>query len=239
MNKPKIICHIMSSVDGRLIPSRWTPPFDGTPAGELFAEYARLSRELNTDAWMFGLGTAQEGPLPERFIAKTHEHELPREPFVAARPNDGRRMFIVSDPEGQIFYNTQTVRGDRIITIIGKGVSDEYLSHLQDRGISYVFGGETGYDLTVAMAEIADNFGVRSISLQGGGIIDGQMLADGLLDELSLVIYPGIDGLHGSPSIFEYIGGKTDRPAAGQSLELISATQCAHGVMHLRYKFHR
>ena len=34
--KPEIICHIMSSVDGRLLPSRWTPPFDGTDPSKLF-----------------------------------------------------------------------------------------------------------------------------------------------------------------------------------------------------------
>lgn len=34
--RPIIICHIMGSVDGRLLPSRWTSPFDGTEAGKLF-----------------------------------------------------------------------------------------------------------------------------------------------------------------------------------------------------------
>lgn len=49
----------------------------------------------------------------------------------------------------------------------------------------------------------------------------------------------GIDGLSGVPSIFEYVGSATDRPAAGQSLQLLSAEQREHGVMWLRYKFHK
>lgn len=44
----------MSSVDGRLLNDRWTPPFDGTPASKPLEVYAALGRELNTDAWMFG-----------------------------------------------------------------------------------------------------------------------------------------------------------------------------------------
>lgn len=47
------------------------------------------------------------------------------------------------------------------------------------------------------------------------------------------------DGLSGVPSIFEYVGGATDCPAAGQSLQLLSAEQREHGVMWLRYKFHK
>ena len=75
--------------------------------------------------------------------------------------------------------------------------------------------------------------------MQGGGILNGALLAEGLVDELSLVVYPGIDGLSGVPSIFEYVGGATDYPAAGQSLQLLSAEQREHGVMWLRYKFHK
>ena len=58
--KPKVICHIMSSVDGRLLPGRWTQPFDGTNPAELFGEYAAIGRSLGTDAWMFGKATTAE-----------------------------------------------------------------------------------------------------------------------------------------------------------------------------------
>ena len=69
--------------------------------------------------------------------------------------------------------------------------------------------------------------------------MNGALLAEGLVDELSLVIYPGIDGLSGVPSIFEYVGDATDHPAGGLSLQLLSAEQREHGVMWLRYKFHK
>ena len=82
-------------------------------------------------------------------------------------------------------------------------------------------------------------FNVKTISLQGGGIIDGAMLAQGLINELSLVIYPGIDGLTTAPSIFEYLGHSEEHPAEGQALELISMEQKPHGIVWLRYKFHK
>ena len=78
----------------------------------------------------------------------------------------------------------------------------------------------------------------KCLSLQGGGIIDGAFLQFGLIDELSLVVYPGIDGWALSPSVFEYMGADT-MPARGQSLELLSAETLNDGVVWLRYKFHK
>lgn len=91
--------------------------------------------------------------------------------------------------------------------------------------------------LDAMAAKIGDHILVTHSA--GGGIIDGAMLASALIDELSLVVYPGIDGLASSPSIFECQGEPDDRPAAGQSLELLSAETVSHGVVWLRYKFHR
>ena len=56
------------------------------------------------------------------------------------------------------------------------------------------------------MQTLGNVFGVKAVSLQGGGIINGAFLQSGLLDELSLVVYPGIDGAAQAPSVFEYIG---------------------------------
>ncbi len=77
------------------------------------------------------------------------------------------------------------------------------------------------------------------ISLQGGGIINGGMLAAELITELSLVIYPGIDGQASDLSIFEYLGATDERPADGQSLELLSSETAGNGIVWVRYRFHR
>lgn len=87
------------------------------------------------------------------------------------------------------------------------------------------------------LSVLYDEFGVRKISLQAGGIINGAMLAAGLIDELSLVIYPGIDGLSSAPSIFEYLGATDEQPGAAQSLELISSRTFDAGIVWLRYRF--
>ena len=40
--QPKVICHIMSSVDGRLLTDHWTLPFNGKTKNELLGIYELL-----------------------------------------------------------------------------------------------------------------------------------------------------------------------------------------------------
>lgn len=226
----------MSSVDGRLLNNRWTEPFDGTPAPALLQVYAAIGRELDTDAWMFGKNTLRAA-FPEKF--KTDDRAVaPDTPAVFVGERRSERMFIVADPESDIRFTAPTLRGDNILVIAGRNATEEYLAHLREMRISYVIVGDA-LNLREGLEAVGREFGIRSVSVQGGGILNGALLADGLVDELSLVIYPGIDGLSGVPSIFEYMGDATDCPAQGQHLQLLSVEKREYGVMWLRYKFHK
>lgn len=233
--KPEVICHIMSSVDGRLLPSRWTQPFDGTPSAEMFKTYASLGKQLDTDAWMFGKSTTREA-FPFKFMPKTASHPKPGKIHIGKR--DSSRLFITVDPDADIYYTSTRFRGDNIVTILGTNATDDYLAMLEEKGISYiVLSNPTA--LHEAMTTLYQYFDVKRISLQGGGIINGAMLAAGLIDELSLVIYPGIDGLTTAPSVFEYLGASDEHPAEGQSLQFISSETVDNGIVWLRYRFHK
>lgn len=233
---PKIICHIMSSVDGRLLTERWTEPFNGKSKGELMGVYAAIGRKLNADAWMFGKNTLQEGYFPKKFHTSDKTSLAHPTPYLAHKTSS--RLFVVIDPDADILYESSAVRGDRIVTVLPETAPAAYLEYLQQRDISYLFAGVKGDELNAAMKALAETFGVETLSLQGGGIIDGAFLQAGLIDELSLVVYPGIDGSASSPSIFEYIG-REQAPARGLSLELLSAETVQDGVVWLRYKFHK
>lgn len=226
----------MSSVDGRLLNSRWTPLFDGTPASKPLEVYAAIGRELNTDAWMFGKNTLH-AMFPYKWGVSGHTVQSDS-PAVFVGERCSRRMFIVADPEADIYFTSPAVRGDNILVILGRNATEEYLAHLRERRISYLLVSDAT-DLRAGLEAVGREFGIRSVSVQGGGILNGALLAEGLIDELSLVVYPGIDGLSGVPSIFEYTGGITEYPAQGQSLQLLSASQREYGVVWIRYKFHK
>ena len=232
---PKIICHIMSSVDGRLLPGRWTQPYDGTSSSVLFKDYAEIGKTLGADAWMFGKATTKE-VFPYKFIPKSDKTAASGKIYIGNR--DTPRLFITVDPDADILYTDNRLRGDNILTVLGTNATVDYLQMLEDKGISYIVLNDP-MNLREAMEIIHERFRINKISLQGGGIIDGAMLAAGLLDELSLVIYPGIDGNAASPSIFEYIGASNERPANDQTLELLSSETRSYGIVWLHYKFHK
>lgn len=231
---PKVICHIMSSVDGRLLAGRWTAPFDGTNPSELFKEYAAIGQSLGTDAWMFGKATTRE-VFPYKFMSKGEPIGNSEKIFIGNRTSS--RLFITIDPDADIFFTSDRLRGDNILVILGGNATADYLAALEEKGISYLVADDIS-NLRKVLTAVNHHFNVKTISLQGGGIIDGAMLAQGLINELSLVIYPGIDGLTTAPSIFEYLGYSDERPAKGQALELLSMEQKPHGIVRLLYKFH-
>lgn len=198
--------------------------------------YAAIGRKLNADAWMFGKNTLQEGHFPKKFHTSDKTPLAHPIPYLAHKTSS--RLFVVIDPDADILYESSAVRGDRIVTVLPETAPAAYLEYLQQRDISYLFAGVKGDELNAAMKALAETFGVETLSLQGGGIIDGAFLQAGLIDELSLVVYPGIDGSASSPSIFEYIG-REQAPARGLSLELLSAETVQDGVVWLRYKFHK
>lgn len=105
--------------------------------------------------------------------------------------------------------------------------TSHYLSFLQEKGISYMVV-EDFEDTKLILEAIQEHFGIQAISLQGGGKLNGGMLNSGVIDELSLVFYPGLDCQKNSVSLFDDV----DKQAVAQTrLELISAEAKAHGAV--------
>lgn len=86
---------------------------------------------------------------------------------------------------------------------------------------------------------LKEDFSIETALLQGGGVINGAFLKAGLIDELSLMIYPGIDGLAGSPAVFDFFEKEDRRFLKDQSLELASCQSLDNGVVWLNYRINR
>lgn len=235
--KPKIICHMMSSVDGRLIADRWSKPFDGTAQDELYEPYYEVSKELSPRAWMIGRNTIQQDFETGTFDYGKYPPGKEFNTFTGNRETTD--TCIVFDSKGKIIYPDDKINGDNVIAVLSETVSEEYLSHLREKGVSYIFAGKDGYDLHKALETLNTEFGYDELLLDGGGVLNGMFLKAGLIDEMSLLIYPGIDGLSGMPSIFEYKGTGGEFPAQGQALELLSVKQLRHGIVWMLYRFHK
>ena len=60
-------------------------------------------------------------------------------------------------------------------------------------------------DLVQAVNLLGEHFGIRTLLLEGGGHINGAFLEAGLVDELSLLIAPGVDGRPDIRTVFDGI----------------------------------
>lgn len=232
--RPKIICHMISSVDGRLHVERWTPPPTGTEQNIVTATYEGAAARLKGDGWI--VGRKSMSPMAKgapRVISRTG-NDL-RVTFIGDRQN--RSLAIAVDPKGKLYYDKSHMGDEHYVAILGRNVPDAYLEALRETGVSYLFAGENGTDLVTAMETLREDFGVETLLLEGGGLTNGHFLKAGLIDELSLLVYPGIDGLAGISSIFEYMGGVDERPAAGLALRLLSSEVLDGGIVWLRYQF--
>ena len=235
--RPRIICHMVTSIDGRLLVDRWTRPAAGIDAGRLRGHYDDVARRFRAEGWIVGRTTMQEfvrDVRPARHVTSEQIATGLRTTHVANRR--GRDVAVVIDPHGKLHYGKDHAAGDHIIAVLGENVSDAYLAELREDGVSYLFAGVNGQDLHRALDTLHGAFGIRTLLLEGGGRTNGGFLKAGLIDEISLLVYPGIDGQADVPSIFEYVGGRDERPAAGRSLRHVATDTLDGGMVWLRYR---
>lgn len=230
--RPKIICHMVSSIDGRLLVDRWTKPASGADAGKLLQHYEDVAARFEADGWIVGRKTMKAYAKGKARAVIPTAGDL-RDTYIADRR--GRDLAVAVDPHGKLHYGRDEADGNHLVAVLGEQVSDAYLTELREDGVSYLFAGPDGKDLHRAMDVLGADFGVKTILLEGGGIINGAFLKAGLIDEISLLVYPGIDGLAGVSSIFEYAGSSDDRPAAGRSLRHAATETLDGGMVWLRY----
>jgi riboflavin biosynthesis pyrimidine reductase len=232
--RPKITCHMISSIDGRLFLDRWTAPANGTSAAILRSHYDQVAERFDSDGWIVGRKTMEEiiGDNPSRIVNPAGVNL--RTNHIADRK--GHDVAVAIDPQGKLHYGQDNAGGDHIITVLSEKVSDSYLAELREDGVSYLFAGPDGSDLRGALEILGEGFGLKTLLLEGGARINGAFLKEGLIDEISLLVYPGIDGLTGVPTIFEYAGGEDEQPAAGQSLRHLATETLEGGMVWLRYR---
>jgi riboflavin biosynthesis pyrimidine reductase len=221
---------MMASVDGRIVTEGW--PL--SPEGR--RQYEQVHAAFEADAWLCGRVTMEEhfasGTRSDAEVARVHNGP-PRDDFSA--PGEHESFAVAVDPRGRLLWDSGDIGGDHVVAVLTNRVSDEYLSTLRERGVSYLLSGEEDVDLPLALDKMGARLGVRTLMLEGGGGINGSFLRDGLIDEVSLLVAPVVDGRLGTPSVFDVPGPQV----MPRRLALESVEQRADGLLWLRYRVDR
>lgn len=221
--RPYVICHMLPSIDGRIVTRGWDVP-------SATREYEKTAATFGADAWIIGRISMEPYAGKARIPARRTREPIGREDFVA--DHDATSYAIAIDPSGKLRWRANDIDGEHVITILTESVSDRYLAFLRSKGVSYLFGGKSRIDLPRVLAALRARFGIRKLLLEGGGRINGSFLAANLIDELSILVAPIADGGIGTPSLFDAADGR----GPARKLKLVSTAKRGGGIVWLRYK---
>ena len=221
--KPYVICHMLSSVDGKI---------DGESLDAVMSaeEYEATGAKLEGDAWICGRTTMQQHFAEDApFVSASNAPAGPQPVFVARRADS----YAVSvDTLGKLRWASGDLDGDHLVCVVSERVPADYLAMLRERGVSYVVAGESSVDLAGAVNRLGEHFGIRTLLLEGGGHLNGAFLQAGLVDEVSLLLVPGIDGRTAVPAVFD---GMNPSTKTAVPLKLKSVEQRANDALWIRY----
>jgi len=226
MERPRIICLMTSSIDGRLHPKCWTASPNGTSKNWSGA-YEAIHESAKADGWIVGRTTMAEmtkgAPHPPA------DAGAPPRPYYFAQHKGP--FAIGLDRSGKLHFTKPEIGGDHVVVLLGCDVPDSHLAELASDGVSYIVADDEEMALAPLLATLKRELGIATLMLEGGGRVNGSFLAAGLVDELHVVLAPALDGSP-SPAIVE----AGDEGLKGKvTLSLLECELLAAGVVRLRY----
>ena len=194
MKKPYIVCHMMTSLDGR-IDCAMTEQLPGVD------DYYQTLEALQAPTTVSGRVTAQlEMALPEEFRASD---PTPVDKEAFSKKVDAPGYEVVAYTHGKLLWPDVGEPEKPLLILTSEQVPQEYLNYLDSRNISWIAVGRERIDLARAAEILAEEFGVERMAVVGGSAINTSFLDAGLLDEVSILMGTGIDGRGGMPAVFD------------------------------------
>jgi 2,5-diamino-6-(ribosylamino)-4(3H)-pyrimidinone 5'-phosphate reductase len=182
---PKVIIYNSVSVDGAI------KDFDIN----IGLHYEVLGR-IGADAILAGSSTVKTGI---EFFVKDVPLEQPSD---FAKPkndfNDKRSIWVIADSKGilkgllHIFRRSEYTKDVKLL--VTNQTSKEYLNYLKIRNYDFIVAGDDHVDFSLALEELEERYGLKTVVTDTGGILASVLLDRKLVDEVQLLISPQIVG---------------------------------------------
>lgn len=207
MNRTKLICHMMTTLDGKSIGNYEKMPNYSAQLND----YLKIHKHFSPKAVIMGRVTYEllSADILLSQLDNVETSPIPRTDFIAKHKY--KKYVIAIDPSGKLIWKTNQMSlthngtNKHIIQVLSEQVTDSYLHHLQKTGISYIFGGKDQLDLTLVLEKLKSYFEIDEALIEGGGILNGSFLHQNLIDEMSLFLVPVVDGGINSHTIVELL----------------------------------
>ncbi len=199
MNRPYIVCHMVTSVDGKV-----TGHFLESPrceaATDIYYDIHRRYKAQGAGGFICGRVTMEssftDGWYPD--LSKYEPVERVCGHYMNHWMDEQSGYYAIAfDPKGKLGWKNAFIEDSdpgydkaQIIEVLTEQVDGRYPAYLEDIGISYVFAGEDEIDVALALKILYDHLSPTCYLLEGGSIINGHFLRADCVDELSLVQAP-------------------------------------------------
>lgn len=237
--RPRVIITAVTSLDGRItvgphsrlldadVAARWNVM--KPPTSERLFQTAHAAAGATVILQGSGSFVDVDASAPAWPAPRLPEAELWQDHV----PLHAERWFVVADARGRVDW---TYTGDghtRLHILVCRRTPPGYLQRLRDLRIGYFIVGREEIDLLQAFRRIVDAFDPETIHVDGGGTFNASMIRSGLVDEIDVLILPGVVGGATTPSLL-------DGPALGEGslptrLEMLECS-VSDGVIHARYR---
>lgn len=115
-SRPRVVCHMVASTEGRIVVHGWPLP-QGTRD-----EYERVHASYDSEGWLCGRVTMEAfagGVRSEDDVAREHDG-APRDDFRA--PVDAAGFALAVDPSGRLAWRENEIDGDHVVAILTQRV---------------------------------------------------------------------------------------------------------------------
>ncbi len=198
---PKISMYNIASLDGRI---DWV-----LDTLESMFTYYELAFHWKVDAILMGSNT----------VMAFGEHESEEEAVEMPKPTQNnppagtenliyepKPLLVIADSKGQV-HNLRLLQKEPwwrdIVILCSEKTPNSYFEYLEKRHAGYIIAGKEQVDLKEALEKLNEEYGVRSIRTDSGGTLNGILLREGLIDEVSVLISPKMVGGKNSRTIFD------------------------------------
>lgn len=217
--RPVTILHNSVSLDGSVI------GFDVD-----MATHYRLAGSFGAQAHLVGSGTATAGI--EHYGGGLQE-ETERD---AQRPADnGRPPWVVVDSRARLFEKLHVFRGSEFggdpIVLVSEATPAHYLEYLRERDYRHHIIGQKRVDLRAGLDLLSEHYGVRTLLVDSGPALNGALLTEKLIDQISLLIMPTLVGTE-PLRLFGLLDWEV-------GLELMHCERVERGLVWLHYRLVR
>ncbi|MBO1307393.1 dihydrofolate reductase family protein [Enterococcus sp. 669A] len=237
MTRPKITLHIFTSMDGKITGSFANAP-ECKPAAELFKAIGFQENHpasFHFQGWLYGSSTGEEFTNHAKPELKEVTADVPKGDHII---NLGKeKYFIAFNRTGKLGWQENTTSyadvEAHVLEILTEQVTDQYKAFLIEKEIPYLIAGAETIDLGLALDKLATIYGLDNLLLGGGGVLNWSFLEAGLVDEVSLIVAPAVDGDPQDTALFNSRFTGNPGPIG---FTLNSAEVLDGGTLWLRYR---